>query len=105
MILVETPVFTRHIQEVMSDDEYSQLQMHLNSHPDAGKVITSSGGLRKVRWSYGSKGKRGGVRIIYYWAVAHFILLMLYVYPKNEREDLTKKQLKLLSQIVKEEYP
>jgi len=90
---------------MMTDDEYRPLQMYLKQHPNAGVVIPGSGGLRKIRWSYSGKGKRGGVRVIYYWVVQRSILLMLYIYPKNERGDLTKQQLKLLSRVVQEEYP
>ena len=64
-----------------------------------------SGGLRKVRWGKGGRGKRGGVRVIYYWAVSREQLLMLLIYPKSEWDDLTPAQFKVLRQIVEEEYP
>ena len=65
----------------------------------------TSGGLRKVRWNLPGKGKRGGVRIIYYWAVSQDQLLMLFMYPKNVRDDLTPVQIKILKQIVEKDYP
>jgi hypothetical protein len=61
--------------------------------------------LRKVRWNLPGRGKRGGVRVIYYWAVSRDQLLMLFMYPKNVRDDLTSAQLKILKQIVEREYP
>lgn len=68
--------------------------------PDAGDVIKGSGGLRKIRWSSRGKGKRGALRIIYYWD-APDIIYMLLPYKKNEQEDLTQDQLKLLKELVK----
>lgn len=75
------------------------------NRPDAGPVIVGSGGLRKVRWGLRSKGKRGGVRVIYYWAGVQEQLLMLFIYPKSEKDDLTPAQLDTLRNIVKKEYP
>lgn len=69
-----------------------------------GAVMVGSGGLRKVRWAAQGRGKRGGVRVIYYWAVEQERLLMLLIYPKSERDDLTREQLKILQKIVEEEY-
>jgi hypothetical protein len=74
-------------------------------HPDAGKIISGSGGLRKIRWSISGHGKRGGIRVIYYWFASLDRILMLFVYSKNEQDDLTPKQLKMLKKIVEEEYP
>jgi hypothetical protein len=73
-------------------------------HPDAGKIISGSGGLRKIRWSISGHGKRGGIRVIYYWFASLDKILMLFVYSKNEQDDLTLKQLKMLKKIVEEEY-
>jgi hypothetical protein len=67
--------------------------------------MPGSGGLRKLRWSLPGRGKRGGARVIYYWAVTQQQLLMLFMYPKNVRDDLTAAQVKLLRTIVEEEYP
>ena len=79
--------------------------MELVFHPDIGDVIPGGGGLRKTRWSLGRRGKRGGVRIIYYWAVVSDQILMLFMYAKNKQKNLTPKQLKILRRIIKEEYP
>lgn len=104
MVIIETSVFTRQIRELLSDSEYRDLQIALVNRPDAGAVIIGSGGLRKIRWATKGKGKRGGSRVIYYWAVAQDQLLMLLIYSKSERDDLTAVQLKTLKKIVEEEY-
>ena len=105
MVIVETSIFTRQVRALLTDDEYGRLQAHLFLHPDAGKLIPHSGGLRKVRWMAKGRGKRGGVRIIYYWAVRHDHILMLLIYAKGERDDLSAEQLKVLRRIIEEEYP
>jgi len=96
VVFVETVVFTRRVQEHLSDDEYANLQLYLAERPDAGKIIKQSGGIRKLRWAGSGRGKRGGLRVIYYWWVAKARISMLMVYPKNERDDLTAGQLKQL---------
>ena len=68
-------------------------------------MIPGGGGLRKIRWSVAGRGKRGGVRVIYHWAVVHDKILMLFMYAKNEQDDLTAEQLKVLRRIIEEEYP
>jgi hypothetical protein len=103
--IVETSIFSRQVQALLSDEEYRQLQMTLVLHPDKGSVIPGSGGLRKTRWSLAGRGKRGGVRIIYYWAVVQDKILMLFMYAKNEQDDLTPEQLKVLRKLIEEEYP
>ncbi|MBL1142954.1 MAG: type II toxin-antitoxin system RelE/ParE family toxin [Proteobacteria bacterium] len=100
MIIIETMVFTRVIQKLMDDETYRELQEVLVQKPDAGDLIPGSGGLRKIRWRIEGKGKRGGTRIIYYWQTADDQLWMLYGYAKTDTEDLTKDQLKILSEIV-----
>jgi hypothetical protein len=104
MIIVETSVFTRQVQKLLTDDEYSQLQQALVEHPDLGSLLIGSGGLRKVRWSMQGRGKRGGVRSIYYWAVEQNRILMLLIYAKTERDDLSPEQMKILRKIVEAEY-
>ena len=68
MVIIETPIFTKTIQSLMSEDDYRQLQSALVIRPDLGELIPDSGGLRKLRWRVPGGGKRGGVRLIYYWA-------------------------------------
>ena len=105
MVIIETSIFTRRITELLSDDEYRELQATLVEHPKAGPVIPRSGGIRKLRWSASGRGKRGGARVIYYWATEQEHLLMLFIYAKNESDDLTQDQIKTLRHIVEREYP
>jgi mRNA-degrading endonuclease RelE of RelBE toxin-antitoxin system len=103
MLIVETPVFTKRVLDILTDDEYRELQYFLAQYPDAGDIIPGSHGLRKLRWTISGKGKRGGTRIIYYWLRPRDTILMLFVFKKNERSDLTKDQLKTLRSIAAKE--
>ncbi|MCH9691672.1 MAG: type II toxin-antitoxin system RelE/ParE family toxin [Gammaproteobacteria bacterium] len=100
MVIIETSLFTQRIKELMGDDEYKALQEALVNRPDMGAIIQGTGGLRKVRWKLERRGKSGGVRAIYYWVSKDEQLYMLYVYPKNEQEELTSSQKKALKIIV-----
>ena len=104
LIILETSIFTKRVTTLVSDDEYRSLQLELISRPNAGNLIPGSGGLRKIRWSRGQKGKRGGLRYIYFWVVRQNKILMLMVYAKNERSDLTHEQLKTMRNLVAEEF-
>jgi len=105
LVIIETSVFTRQVLELLTDDAYRELQEALVNRPDAGAVIPGSGGLRKLRWPAPGQGKRGGLRVIYYWAAQQEQLLMLLIYAKSKQEDLTPAQLKTLKRIVEEGYP
>ena len=101
MEFVETSIFTQRITKLLTDDEYHDLQAVLAEHPKAGDVIPGAGGLRKLRWRAAGRGKRGGIRIIYYcWSEDR--LSMVFVYDKAEQGDLTLEQLKVLRAYVKE---
>jgi mRNA-degrading endonuclease RelE of RelBE toxin-antitoxin system len=104
VVIVETPIFMKQVLDTLSSDEYRLLQQTLVEHPDTGTIIVGSGGLRKLRWSAEGRGKRGGVRVIYYWFTARDTILLLFVYPKNVQDDLTPEQLRQLRTIVEEEY-
>ena len=105
MISIETSFFTRRVTQLLSDDEYRELQATLVNRPKAGPVIPRSGGLRKLRWAASGHGKRGGARVIYYCATKQDHILMLFIYAKNESDDLTPDQIKVLRNIVEKEYP
>jgi len=102
MVIIETPIFTRQVLDLIDDESYQALQTELIARPDAGPIIPGSGGLRKMRWAGSGHGKRGGVRVIYYWITADDQIFMLYMYPKSERGDLTPAQLRALRQLVEE---
>lgn len=78
--IVETIIFTRRVLKLLSDDEYRLLQQALLLKPDLGQIVRGSGGIRKVRWRMQTGGKRGGERVIYYWAVTQETILMLYIF-------------------------
>lgn len=80
------------------------MQIQIINKPDSGKIIPGSGGLRKLRWSAGGHGKRGGTRVIYYLFESHDTLLLLFAYSKSEQEELTPNQLKQLKKVVEGEY-
>jgi len=102
MLFVETPIFTRELLDLMSDDDYRALQSALLLRPEAGALIPGGGGLRKLRWGLPGTGKRGGLRLIYYWQKAEDRIYMLLVYRKSRQEDLTRQQLTVLRKLVKE---
>ena len=103
MELIETSTFTRQIIGLLSDDEYGAFQTSLAANPNSGALIKGGGGIRKVRIAIGSRGKSGGGRVIYYWAVRRDLILLLYVYAKNVAADLTPKQISQLARVVREE--
>jgi hypothetical protein len=100
VIFIETPVFEEDIQQLMPDETYAEFQQHLADHPNAGDVIQDTGGIRKLRWNLPGTGKRGGVRVIYYWRVAEDQILMLLAYKKTKQTDLTPAQKRALKTVV-----
>jgi len=101
MLFIETSVFTKAIKRLLPDDEYRQLQRDLMLRPEAGRLIRGSGGLRKIRGNLPGEGKRGGLRVIYYFDPPDTIYMLL-PYKKTKQEDLTPQQLKTLKNLVKE---
>jgi mRNA-degrading endonuclease RelE of RelBE toxin-antitoxin system len=102
MLFIETPIFTKLVTDLIPDDEYRKIQLALVLRPEAGKIIPDSGGLRKIRWKSGGSGKRGGLRLIYFWDVPEDRIYMLLIYKKSKQEDLNMNQLKILRNLVKE---
>ena len=97
---VETKLFKRLVQEYLSDDEYSQLQQALLADPEAGSVIPGSGGVRKLRWGLAGRGKRGGLRIIYYLRTRQGQICMPTVYPKNVAANIPAHVLRQIKDEV-----
>jgi len=104
MVIIETSVFTRQIQALMDDERYAEFQSELAARPEMGDCIPGGGGIRKVRIAAKGHGKRGGARIIYYWAVADEQIFMLLAYAKNRQENLSKDQLRMLRVLVQKEF-
>jgi hypothetical protein len=96
---IETKLFTRLIDDLLSDDELGELQGFLMENPQAGEVVPGSGGVRKLRWGMRGRGKRGGLRVIYFVKTTQGVIYMLTVYPKNVTDNIPAH---VLRQIRKE---
>jgi hypothetical protein len=103
VVIVETPIFTKRVLQALNDDQYRTLQAALVASPGAGPVIPGGGGLRKLRWVGSGRGKRGGARVIYRWLPEREQILMLFVFLKQERDNLSALQLKQLRQVAEGE--
>ena len=97
---VETRLFTKLVQEYLSDDEYRALQHTLVANPEAGDVIPGSGGVRKLRWGVAGRGKRGGIRVIYYLRSRQGQIWMLTLYAKNVAENIPAHVLKKIREEI-----
>jgi len=97
---IETKLFTKLVDQYLSDDEYTKLQRTLMSDPEAGDLIPESGGVRKIRWSIAGRGKRGGLRVIYYARVRQGIIWMLTLYPKNVTDNIPGYVLKKIKEEI-----
>jgi mRNA-degrading endonuclease RelE of RelBE toxin-antitoxin system len=102
----ETVLFTKQVVQKLDDSEYLELQSALILRPDLGDLIPESGGLRKLRWveSRRGKGKRGGVRVIYYWYAPDELIYFLLMYSKGEQDDLSAAEKKALRQLIVWEF-
>jgi hypothetical protein len=92
--IVETPIFVRQAEKLLSGSEHADLMVYLASNPLAGDEIVGTGGVRKVRFAARGKGKSGGVRVIYYFYDCDVPLYALYIYGKGDQADLTSEQRK-----------
>lgn len=97
---IETSFFTKEICCLISDSEYKEIQEHLRTFPTAGDIIPGVGGIRKLRWTAKGHGKRGGMRLIYYYIYKQSQIYMLSAYPKNTKDDLTQHEKKYLKKLI-----
>ena len=102
MIFIETPLFTKLIKNLLPDENYRLFQQTILIRPEVGDLIRGGGGLCKIWWNTPGSGKRGGLRIIYYWDVPEETIYMLLPYKKSKQKDLTVAQLKALRGLIKE---
>lgn len=100
---IETKLFSRLVQEYISDDSYRQLQAALASDPEAGPLIPGSGGLRKLRWGISGRGKGGGLRIIYYARTKQDEMWLLTLYPKNVADNIPSHVLRQIKKEIDDE--
>lgn len=97
---VETPFFSKILERYLSDEAYAELQAFLSEHPEAGDVIPGSGGVRKLRWAAKGRGKRGGLRVIYYLQRAQGPIWLLTLYSKNVKETIPAHVLKKIKEAI-----
>ena len=104
-VFKELVSFEVHRQEYLSDPDFLALQKTLMGNPRAGPVIQGTGGLRKIRWSDPGrgKGKRGGVRIIYYWFSEGAQFWLFTIYGKDVADNLTSQQKWVLKEMLRDE--
>jgi mRNA-degrading endonuclease RelE of RelBE toxin-antitoxin system len=100
MVFIETLIFTKYMQDYLNDEDYRELQSYLAEKPNTGSLLQGTGGLRKIRWSAKGKGKRGDVRIIYYWQVDEEQIYLLTIYAKNEMTNLSENEKQALRNMI-----
>lgn len=98
---IETSLFTNLLYDYLTEDEYRDLQDYLIRHPEAGKIVPGSGGVRKLRWAAGGKGKSGGVRIIYYYKRQDSEVWLLTLYSKSVRDNIPAHVLRQIAEEIK----
>lgn len=97
---IETPFFTKAVLHYLTDDEYAKLQSHISTSPEAGAVVPGSGGVRKLRWGLANRGKRGGLRVIYYLRRKQGQIWMLTLYGKNAQENIPAHLLRQMKEAI-----
>ncbi len=102
---VRFPTFERSADSLLTEAEILEMELQLVVRPDAGDLIPGGRGLRKLRRPIAGRGKRGGARIIYYHVVSDHLILLIFAYPKSSQADLDRKQLRILADLVKSEFP
>ncbi len=103
MIFIETTIFTKLLPKYLTDDEYRAFQWYLFLNPEAGDLVRGSGGVRKVRWAPGGKGKSGGIRIMYYWKKSDNEIWLLTLYSKSEKATIPGYILKKIAEDIENE--
>lgn len=97
---IETKLFSREVGNYLSDAEYSNVQKNIIAFPDAGDLVPGSGGVRKLRWAIPGRGKRGGVRIIYYAKTTAGQIWMLTIYSKTEESNIPAHVLRKIREEI-----
>lgn len=92
--VIETPTFTKKADGIWSEDERLDFVSYISNNPTAGDVIPDAVGARKVRWRVNGKGKRGGVRVVYFNEDTNGIIYLITIYQKSDKENVTGKEIK-----------
>lgn len=105
LVFFETPLFTRLLPDYLDDEAYSELQRTLVANPETGEIMPGTGGFRKMRWAdpRRGKGKRGGLRVIYYYLTEDHQIWMFTIYDKDQVTDLNTRQKQALKQAIQAE--
>ena len=105
MEFIEAPLFTQLLPDFLTDDGYRELQQHLSRDPEVGAVIPGTGGFRKLRWADArrGKGKRGGLRVIYYYLASDSQIWLVTVYDKDMAMDLSPTEKRILKAAIERE--
>ncbi len=101
MEFIETSIFTKLIYTYLTEDECVGLQAYMFNFPEAGNIVPGSGGVRKLRWSIAGKGKRSGVRVIYYYRRPDNEIWLLTIYGKSQRENIPAHILRQIAEEIK----
>ena len=100
---VESKIFERELPNYLEGDEYNELQLFMMRQPEAGDIIPGSGGVRKLRWSERGRGKRGGVRVLYYLKYNPNMFWMLIIYAKSKHDNLPAHIIKAAKEMFENE--
>ena len=103
LTIVETPTFAHLSDQYWNEIERTAFVSFIASNPEAGEVVPGSGGVRKLRWGYGGRGKRGGVRVIYFNRLADGEVWLLLIYGKSVRENIPAHQLRQIKEEIENE--
>ena len=100
MTVVETAEFLKHAKRLMADSEREELVAFVASNPEAGEIVSETGGVRKIRWALEGMGKRGGARVIYYYHSERLPVFLLTAFAKNRKANLSKAERNAMKRFV-----
>ena len=101
------PAFSRAARRMLGEDGIAEFKSYLSRNPLVGDVIAGTGGIRKVRWAAGGKGKRGGARVIYFFISEDALIYLLDIYAKSVKSNLSKAEMnefKKLTAVIKRSH-
>jgi len=101
--VIETPIYSKKVQGLLSDDEREEFAAFIAQNPNAGSVVRGSGGVRKIRWARPDAGKSGGFRMIYFNQLSREEIWLLTLYAKNERSSIPAHELRLIREAIERE--